>query len=161
MLTLVRCDDRLIHGQCMMVITKEYDIERIIVVDDFTATNSILKMVFQTAVPPTMKANVYTVKEAVDEIRIAMKDTSRTLLLMKSPIVYKELREEMDDLPLELNVGPMSNRKGTIAATSTAHLLSEEADAVKALIAQGVHVYFRQVPSQKTVEWDEIKDKFQ
>ena len=41
MLTLIRCDDRLIHGQCMTVIVKDYDIERILVVDDFTATNPI------------------------------------------------------------------------------------------------------------------------
>lgn len=160
MLTLVRCDDRLIHGQCMTVITKEYDIQRILVVDDFTATNPILKTVFKTAVPSDMSADVFTVKDAVNEIRGAMGNNERTLLLMKSPIVYKDLRQEMDDLPTELNVGPMSNRKGTTPATPTAHLLPEEADAVKDLIAQGVHVYFRQVPSQKTVEWDEIKNNF-
>ena len=59
MLTLIRCDDRLIHGQCMTVIVKAYDIEEIIVVDNFTATNSVLKTVFRTAVPPHMKADAW------------------------------------------------------------------------------------------------------
>lgn len=160
MLTLVRCDDRLIHGQCMTVITKEYDIQRILVVDDFTATNPILKTVFKTAVPSSMSADVFTVKDATKDIIEAMNNDVRTLLLMKSPIVYEELRKEVESLPLELNVGPMSNRKGTTPATPMAHLLPDEAEAIKQLVAQGVHVYFRQVPSQKTVEWDEIKSKF-
>ena len=43
MISLVRCDDRLIHGQCMTVIVKAYDIQEIIVVDQFTATNAVLE----------------------------------------------------------------------------------------------------------------------
>ncbi|MEG1702279.1 MAG: PTS sugar transporter subunit IIB [Erysipelotrichaceae bacterium] len=160
MLTLVRCDDRLIHGQCMTVITQEYEIARIIVIDDFTATNAILKTVFKTAVPPSMSADVFTIKDSISHIREAMSNDVKTLVLMKSPTTYVVLRKEMSDMNDELNVGPMSNRKGTTPATPTTHLLAEEAESVKELVAQGIHVYFRQVPSQKTVEWDEIKNKF-
>ena len=71
MLTLIRCDDRLIHGQCMTVIVKAYDIEEIIVVDNFTATNSVLKTVFRTAVPPHMKADVFTVDDSLPKIKEA------------------------------------------------------------------------------------------
>jgi mannose/fructose/N-acetylgalactosamine-specific phosphotransferase system component IIB len=88
MIVLVRCDDRLIHGQCMTVITKVNNIDNIIVVDDFTATNAILKRVFRTAVPSNMHANVYTVKESAPVIEKAMADNSKTLVLMKNPKVY-------------------------------------------------------------------------
>ena len=160
MLTLVRCDDRLIHGQCMTVIVQEYNIGRILVVDDFTASNPILKTVFQTAVPSNMKGNVYTIQEAVPEIEGAMKDDSNTLLLMKSPEVFRDLRKAMDGLPAELNIGPMSSRKGTKEATPTAFLTPQEAEAIKDLSAEGVHVFFRQLPTHKAVEWEEIKDNF-
>ena len=72
MIALVRCDDRLIHGQCMTVIVKAYDIKEIIVVDEFTATNAILKTVFKTAVPPSMKADVFTVPDALPKIKEAL-----------------------------------------------------------------------------------------
>ena len=160
MLTLARCDDRLIHGQCMTVIIKEYDIQHILVVDDFTASNPILKTVFQTAVPSNMIANVYTVKDAVLPIQEAMTNNKKTLLLMKNPIVYEQLIEVITDLPRELNIGPMSNRKGAIAATPQAQLLPEEAEAIKHLTAQGIRVFFRQIPTQKAVEWEEVKDRF-
>ena len=89
-----------------------------------------------------------------------MQDDSHTLLLMKSPIVFRDLRKEMDQLPAELNIGPMSNRKNTKEATPTAFLLPDEAAAIKELAADNVHIYFRQLPSQKTIEWDDIKNNF-
>lgn len=160
MLTLVRCDDRLIHGQCMTVIVQEYDIKRILVVDDFTAQNPILKTVFQTAVPSNLKGDVYTIAEAIPVIQGAMQDDVPTLLLMKSPVVYFDLNKEMEGLPTELNIGPMSNRKETKEATPTAYLLTQEAQAINDLTALGIRVFFRQLPSHKAVEWDEIKQNF-
>ena len=39
MINLIRCDDRLIHGQCMTRLVQHYFIKNIIVIDEFTATN--------------------------------------------------------------------------------------------------------------------------
>lgn len=160
MVVLVRCDDRLIHGQCMTVVVKGNHIEHIIVVDDLTASNSILRSVFKAAVPADMKAGVYTVDEAAPLIEKAMDDDVRTLVLMKSPITYKRLLEKVPGLPKELNVGPMSKRKGTTEVTPTSHLMPDEAQAVKDVVDQGAHVFFQQVPSQPVVEWDDVKDRF-
>ena len=159
MIVLVRCDDRLIHGQCMTVIIHHYDVKRIIVVDDFTAGNSILRTVFQAAAPPGIDTKVYSVKDAAQPIREALDDDVRTLLLMKNPKTYPEIAAEVPDLPKEFNVGPMSNRKGTTAILSYINLLPDEAEAVRRIADSGVHVYFRQVPSQDTVEWDDVKNK--
>lgn len=160
MITLVRCDDRLIHGQCMTVIVKEYGIKEIIVVDEFTATNAVLKTVFKTAVPPTMKADVFTVPDALPKIKEALTNDVKTLVLMKSPIVYVELLKAMDELPKELNVGPMTKRKGTISVHPAINLSQDEGNAVKEAVSMGAHVYFRQVPEQALIEWDDVKDKF-
>lgn len=89
MVVLVRCDDRLIHGQCMTVIIQHYAVKRIIVVDDFTANNPILKTVFKSAAPPSIETDVFTVDASAAKIASALSDDVRTLVLMKSPLVYK------------------------------------------------------------------------
>lgn len=160
MIKLVRCDDRLIHGQTMTVVVKVNHIQNIIVVDDLTAKNSILKAVFKTAVPANMNAGVYTVEESIPKIKEALENDKETLLLMKTPITYKELLDRIPEIPLELNVGPVSKRKGTIEVHSCAHLLPEEAEAVKDVVARGAHVYFQQIPSQPLVEWEDVKNRF-
>jgi mannose/fructose/N-acetylgalactosamine-specific phosphotransferase system component IIB len=144
----------------MTVIVKAYDIKEIIVVDDFTATNSVLRTVFKTAVPPTMKADVFTVADSIPKIREALGNDVKTLVLMKSPKVYVELLKAMEDLPKELNVGPMTNRKGTISVHPAINLMPDEGEAVKEAVSMGAHVYFRQVPDQALIEWDDVKDKF-
>ena len=160
MISLVRCDDRLIHGQCMTVIVKAYDIQEIIVVDQFTATNAVLKTVFKTAVPPSMKADVFTVPDALPKIKEALTNDVRTMVLMKSPVVYVELLKAMDELPKELNVGPMTKRKGSISVHPAINLITEESDAVKEAGSMGAHVVFSQVPEQGRIEWEDVKDKF-
>lgn len=160
MITLVRCDDRLIHGQCMTVIVKTYNIQEIIVVDDFTATNTILKTVFRTAVPSNMKADVFTVKDSLPKIREALTNNVTTMVLMKSPIVYVELLKAMGNLPKELNVGPMTKRKGSVSVHPAIHLMPNEGEAVKEAVSMGAHVYFRQVPDQALIEWEDVKNKF-
>ena len=160
MIVLVRCDDRLIHGQCMTVIVKDYKIKDIIVIDDYTAKNQILKAVFEAAVPSNMSARVYTLDEGIPKIESAFENDARTLVLMKSPVVYYELREKIKNFPNELNIGPMSKRKGTTEVQATSHLLPTEAQAIKDAVANGAHVYFQQVPKQPRVEWDEVKNRF-
>ena len=160
MLTLIRCDDRLIHGQCMTVIVKAYDIEEIIVVDNFTATNSVLKNVFRTAVPPHMKSDVFTVDDSLPKIKEAMSNSVKTMVLMKSPTVFLELLLKMEQFPKELNVGPMTKRKDSISVHPAINLIKEESDAIKESVAMGAHIYFRQVPDQDLIEWEDVKDKF-
>jgi hypothetical protein len=40
------------------------------------------------------------------------------------------------------------------------HLLPKEAEAVKASVAKGAHIYFQQVPSQPRIEWADVEDRF-
>ena len=47
MINLIRCDDRLIHGQCMTRLVQHYKINHIIVVDEFTANDPTMKMVIK------------------------------------------------------------------------------------------------------------------
>lgn len=160
MIVLVRCDDRLIHGQCMTVVVKNNDIKEIIVVDDFTATNPILKKVFETAVPSTMKASVWTTKDAEGKIKEALTNDVRTLLLMKNPKVYLELLKMIPELPKELNVGPMTKRDGSIEIQHSIFLMPDEGAAVREAADMGAHIYFQQVPEQARIEWDTVKNKF-
>ena len=52
MIKLIRCDDRLIHGQVIVRVISSFDINKIVIVDDFTASNEVLKSVFALATPP-------------------------------------------------------------------------------------------------------------
>lgn len=159
MIRLVRADERLIHGQTMQFIVTDYSIRNIIVVDNMTASNPLLKSIFQTAVPKEIKANVYTVTDSIPVIEEAMKSSDVTLLLIKHPRVYVELRSLVKDLPNELNIGSQMAKNGVKFAEYAA-LGEEDIEACKTLSKEGVRVYFNAIgASGSVIEWESAVKK--
>lgn len=159
MICLVRSDERLIHGQCMQFIVSDYSIKNIIVVDDVTATNPLLKSIFQNAVPKAIQARVYTVEESVPVIQEAIEGSENSLLLMKNPRTYVTLLEKVEGLPKSLNVGPQMARNG-VKCVDYATLHPEDVEAVKKLTDMGVRVFFNATGANGAVtEWSAISSK--
>lgn len=159
MICLVRSDERLIHGQCMQFIVSDYSIKNIIVVDDMTATNALLKSIFQNAVPKAIQARVYTVSESVPVIREAIDSSENTLLLMKNPRTYVSLLEQVEGLPQSLNIGPQMARGG-IKCVDYATLHPDDVEACKKLTAMGVRVFFNATGASGAVtEWTAVSSK--
>lgn len=157
MIKLVRCDDRMIHGQCIVRVLGDFGIERVIGVDDFTASNAVLKKIYSLAIPPRIKGGIFSVKEAVDEIFQHLTDAEKVLVLVKNPQTALELYKSVERLPKELNIGPMSSRKGAKKATMYAYLMTEEIAAIDEMTAMGVRVYFNQTTDQRTEEWERVR----
>ena len=160
MITLIRCDDRLIHGQCIVRVLSDFNIEKIVIIDDFTASNDVLKNVFLLAVPPQAKAVIFTTEEAIANLPQYVENNENVLLLMKSPSVALDLFKALPQLKQELNIGPSSYRPDTTKVTTYAYLSKEEMDAVNQLVERKVRVYFNQTIDQKIIEWNEVKDLF-
>lgn len=159
MICLIRSDERLIHGQCMQFIVSDYNIRRIIVVDDMTANNGLLRSIFQNAVPAALRADVYTLEESVPEIKGALADEVVTLLLMKNPRTLLPLMERIEGLPPALNIGPQMARNG-VKCADYATLHPQDIEACKSLTEKGVRVYFNSIGVTGNVtEWTSVAKK--
>lgn len=66
MITQVRVDDRLIHGQVAMVWTKELNAPLLMVTNDEAAKNEVTQMTLKMAVPNGIKLLIRSVDEAID-----------------------------------------------------------------------------------------------
>lgn len=159
MIRLIRSDERLIHGQCMQFIVSDYSIRRIIVVDDMTANNPLLRSIFQNAVPAALTADVYTIEQSLPEIRSALTDNVSTLLLMKNPRTLIPLMDQIREIPMQLNIGPQMARNG-IKCVDYATLHPEDIEACKKLTERGVKVYFNAIGAAGSViEWSTVAKK--
>ena len=160
MIKLMRVDDRLIHGQCMTVLVKMHQIKQIIVVDNYTAQNKLLRSIFQSAVPKGMKAVPVTVEDAIPMVQEAVTNDVNTLVLARVPSVMLELFKNTD-APKELNIASVQATGADRYITNDQHVTQAEIDAVKEMGNMGVHVWFNLVPGKTAVtEWDSIKAKF-
>jgi mannose/fructose/N-acetylgalactosamine-specific phosphotransferase system component IIB len=158
MITLIRVDDRLIHGQCIVRVLTDFKIEKIVIVDDFTASNPVLKNIFLLATPPQAKAVILSVEESKSALPQFIDNNEKVLLLMKSPTVAAQLFKSQPKLKMELDIGPISYRPETTRVTPYTYLSREEIDAINEIEERRVRVYFNQTIDQKFIEWNEVKN---
>ena len=156
MINLIRCDDRLIHGQCMTRLVQHYFIKHIIVIDEFTATNSTMKYVVEKIAMPGMKNDVYTVEEAIDPIREAIADKVGTMIVFRFPTIARILFEQIEELPKSLMIGPVQKRDNTMDGT---YLTAQEIADLDVLDTKGIEIFFQVVPDMKRIEYKDFKNK--
>ena len=157
MINLIRCDDRLIHGQCMTRLVLHYFIKNIIVIDEFTATNPTMKYVVEKIAMPGMKNEVYTVDQAADPIREAINSKVGTMIVFRFPAIARTLFDQ--ELPKSLMIGPVQKRDNTITVQDGTYLTKEEIADLDDLNSRGIEIFFQVVPEMKRIEFKEFKNK--
>ena len=160
MIKLVRCDDRLIHGQCVLRIIPRFEITDIIVVEDYTASNAMLKKIFMMAAPKNVSTVVVSTNESFDLIRKALTDSTSTLVLMKTPEVMDRLIAAIPEMPKELNIASLPSTPGKVMIATGIYFNDSQMASVKKMASEGVHIYMRLLPDGEKAEWEDIKNKF-
>jgi PTS system mannose-specific IIB component len=150
MISLIRIDDRLIHGQVMAVWVRALSVTHILVIDDATAADAFTRQVMHLAMPAGMALTISTLGDAACDgaaghlARFA-RDSSRTLVLLKSVSVAKQLHAHF---PFnELNVGGIGMAPGRRLIWRSIAASQEEIDQLKALSDAGVDVYLQMIPA--------------
>lgn len=162
MIKLVRCDDRLIHGQCVTRIIPIYGIKAIIAIDNATATNAMLKKIFVMAAPKGIKTVVVTEEDSISLIQEAIQNDVPTLIIMRVPEVMEKLLEECPGLPKDLNVASVPKQPGVESAELYPGIFftPEQIASAKRMAADGVHIWLQKIPNSSVIEWDKIQSKY-
>ncbi|EFQ6616323.1 PTS sugar transporter subunit IIB, partial [Salmonella enterica] len=86
--SLLRIDDRLIHGQVMTGWVKHINATKIIIIDDELVHDDFMISVLEMAVPNHMTLNIFNVAQAIDVLSNIKDDgeDDKIIILVKSPI---------------------------------------------------------------------------
>ena len=141
---LIRIDDRLIHGQVVVGWVKALDIQRLAVVNDAIAKNTMQRTLMEMAVPAGLKVSFYTVEEAVQACK-GEGEKSRGLLLFSNPVDVMAYQDKGGVLST-VNVGGLHFGEGKKQVCKTLCVTSEDIEAFKALKKRGVELEIRAVP---------------
>ncbi len=162
MITFLRSDDRLIHGQVQTKIIPMYNINRVIAIDEPTALNPTLKKIFEMAAPQGVRATVTTFEDAVVSIGKCMVNDKKTLILARRPSTFVQVYERFPDLPKEFNVANIPHVGEAVEVAYDIWLNADEMNAVKKLASMGVKIHFQLYPGMqgKSCWWDEVKDQY-
>ena len=158
MISLVRVDNRLIHGQVVEAWLPHLKVARVAVADDEAAQNPLIRAAMALAVQPSVEVVIQPLRDFNFE-RIT-RDEVRTLVLVRDVKDAVEAKERGLKLT-RLNLGNVHFATGRRQVSASVFLSQEELDQLKLLAQDGVTVDARGVPSEKPVSFAEMTERFE
>ncbi len=154
-LSLVRVDDRLIHGQVIAVWLRSIGADRIVIVDDRTAADEFLRDVLLLAAPPGVPVEVHAFEEGRSRLSELAREPGRVMVLVRSPRTALELRRA--GVPIDvLNLGGLGAAPGRRGLYRTISASPEELGALRDLEALGTRVEIQIVPDDRPVAFASV-----
>lgn len=159
--TVMRIDDRLIHGQIVTRWIDYAEAKRILVVDDKAAADPMQQMLLKLAVPSGVKLEILTKEDGLKRIH-EDQTKENVLLLMRNPAEANRFLE-MGFAIDRINVGNISNSKsetGRKKMLDYIYLEKQDAEAMQALIDKGVALDVRAIPTERGKDGAELLKKY-
>lgn len=149
--SLVRIDDRLVHGQVVEGWVRSLRITHIVVASDTVAADETQKALYLLAVPQNVSLDCLRVEECVNAWKSARWDGEKTLILVATP----EDALRLSDLgaPLTtINVGGIHFREGRTQILKAVSVDERDVKAFQSLLARGVTLEARPLPLDDPID---------
>ncbi|WVD62576.1 mannose/fructose/sorbose PTS transporter subunit IIB [Orbus mooreae] len=157
-IVLARVDSRLLHGQVATAWTKATNPNRIIVVSDSVAQDTLRKKLIEEAAPPGVKANVVPISKIIEVSKDPRFGNTKALLLFENPQdVVKAMNGGLDIK--ELNIGSMAHSIGKVVVSKVISLDNNDIAAFEQLKQKNVKFDIRKVPNDSQDNLDELLKK--
>ncbi|XXF77269.1 PTS sugar transporter subunit IIB [Myxococcaceae bacterium GXIMD 01537] len=157
MISLVRVDNRLIHGQVVEAWLPHLKVSRVVVADDEAASSPLIRAAMALAVQSAIEVQIQPLAQV--DFAALSKDAVRTLVLLRD--VASVPFAQAHGLALEhLNLGNVHFGTGRRQVSPSVFLAEAELSALQGLSQQGVRVEARAVPNEKPVELPDLSDRW-
>ncbi|ACG62531.1 TPA: PTS sugar transporter subunit IIB [Streptococcus equi subsp. zooepidemicus] len=161
MITQIRVDDRLIHGQVAVVWTKELNAPLLVVANDEAAKNEITQMTLKMAVPNGMKLLIRSVEDSIKVFNDPRAVDKRIFVIVSSIKDACQIAKQVKDLEAVnvANVGRFdkSDPATKVKLASSLLLNPAELEAAKELVSlPNLDVFNQVLPSNNKVSLSQL-----
>lgn len=144
-LSLVRIDDRLIHGQVVLGWSRALKPDRIVVANDRIANAGWERKFLTASVPPHIKVSFLTIEETTVELLNNLFMNEAVLMLFESvkdvyALVKKGVRLE------QVNIGGLHYRQGAEELLPYVFVTEEDRRLLRELVKSGVTLLAQDIP---------------
>ncbi len=144
--TLLRIDDRLIHGQVVEGWVPYLKVDLVVVVSDSAAEDEVQSALMKMALPPAVGLLIVRVEEAPAALTSPQMAARRALVLVPGPTEALALLEKGLNVD-RINVGGLHYTVGKVQLGRALFLDEKDKAALRALAARGVRLEGRSLPT--------------
>ncbi len=146
-INLVRIDTRLLHGQVATAWTPDSKADRVIVVSDNVAKDTMRRTLIEQAAPPGVHANVVPIQKFIEVTKDPRFGETHAFLLFETPEDALAIVEACPGLITSINVGSMAHSTGKTMLNSVLSVNQEDVSAFEKMRDLGVTFDVRKVPN--------------
>lgn len=149
MISVVRVDHRLVHGQVIYSWVGGSKIDTIFVVNDDVAVNELRKKTIRLAKPAGVKLVMKSVQEAIELINSGITDNYQMMIVLENVNDAYLLITNTHGKIKSLNLGGTKMTSETEQYFNQIHLTKNDVSQLSELVVEGVEVEARMVPSEE------------
>ncbi len=149
-LTLLRIDDRLVHGQVVTTWFRHYDSDLILVCDDDVARDTFTKRVLKAAAPKGVKVTAFSVADTIKFFNAPKFAALKAMVIVKGPEAVEGLIDAGMSVP-HVVLGGMGKREGRELLNRTVSASPDEVACFRRLTEKGCEIVYQLVPDDPAV----------
>jgi len=148
MITLVRVDHRLLHGQVAFSWTQYVGADCILIANDSVPNDELRKTTIKLAKPPSVKLVIKNIADSIEAIKSGVTDKYTLFIVVESVEDAWRLAREIPEIK-SINLGGIKAKEGSRNISKAVNLLPDEITRLNELVGQGVEIEIRQVPNDR------------
>lgn len=156
MISLIRIDYRLVHGQVVVGWLNSLDIERIVVVDDRVGSNDAEKSILSLAKPEGKKMHIFTLDEALARKNKLSQLSEKTAIIFANTETCLEFMKDFDSNLKEINYGAIPKKETSKEFDKAVFLNDKDIENSRQLVSLGYKIYSQQTPNSPRKELTNI-----
>ncbi|HIY57046.1 MAG TPA: PTS sugar transporter subunit IIB [Candidatus Tetragenococcus pullicola] len=149
MISMIRIDDRLVHGQVAVKWSKELGIGRIVVVSDTIAKNEIQVSALKMAAPTGVKVACLPLAKAVNILNDPRSEKLKILVVTNDPKYVADLLPLLNEKP-RLNMANYGRIGGSLSdkqkVSETVYLSDEDKQVLQKVFDMGFDFQYQPLP---------------
>ena len=148
MITLLRVDHRLLHGQVAFSWTQYVGADCILIANDNVPEDELRKTTIKLAKPPSLKLVIKNINDAIESIKSGVTDKYHLFIVVESVNDAWRIASAVEGIK-SINLGGIKAKEGSKNISKAINLLPEEIEQLQQLVGKGVEVEIRQVPNDR------------
>ena len=148
MITLLRVDHRLLHGQVAFSWTQYVGADCILIANDNVPEDELRKTTIKLAKPPSVKLVIKNINDAIESIKSGVTEKYHLFIVVESVNDAWRIASAVEEIK-SINLGGIKAKEGSKNISKAINLLPEEIEQLQQLVGKGVEVEIRQVPNDR------------
>lgn len=151
MISFVRVDHRLLHGQVVYSWLKTIDCQAVLICNDAVAEDETRQRLMQLSVPDKKKFLARGIEAAANILNNPKNQPVKFFIILESVADAAELINRVPQIT-RLNVGSIKNSDGAIKVSNAVYLTPQDKALLSALRQRGISLDVRQVANDESID---------